>query len=150
MTFRIPRSFPAAAAIVAAVALVAVPGAALGAFGDAPPVVSKVKVSPSKFRALKSGSEIAPKGGAVVTFNLSDGGLMTVSFRHATAKGYKPVPGSFTYIGAYGENEMRIAGRVKSKAGKPPIALKPGRYRVVIKPEASGSRSAFGSFTILK
>ena len=131
-----------AALVVLAVVLPAAPS--LGAFGDTPPAVSKLKVAPSSFRALATGGPVTKKGGATVSFTLSDGGSMTVSYRRATASGYKSVPGSFTFIGTSAQNEIQISGRMLK------ATLKPGRYRVVIKPEVDGARAAFAAFRIVK
>jgi hypothetical protein len=142
------RSSLAPLALVAltagAVAAAPAPAARIAAFGDTPPVVTKLKVKPAKFKALAKGGPVTTKGGALVTFKLSDAGNMTVSFRRATKTGYKAVPGGFTYVGTFDENEVRISGRV----GK--AALKVGRYRILIKPVAEGSHSAFAPFTITK
>lgn len=146
---RIPhRSSLAPLALVAlaagAVAAAPAPAARIAAFGDAPPVVTKLKITPARFKALAKGGPVTAKGGALVTFKLSDAGNMTVSFRRATKTGYKAVPGGFTYVGTFDQNEIRISGR----AGK--AALTPGRYRILIKPVAEGSHSAYAPFKIFK
>lgn len=134
------------AAAVVATSLAAAPSQAarIAAFGDTPPVVSKLKVRPASFKALTKGEAVTAKGGALVSFSLTDGVRLTVSYRRATKTGYAAVPGSFIFIGVFGENSIRISGRI-AKA-----ALKPGRYRVVLKPAADGAKSAFAPFTIVR
>lgn len=127
-----------------AIASVALAAPSLAAFGDTPPAVSKLKVKPAKFKAVAKGGPVTTKGGAKVSFTLSDGGNMTISYRRYSKSGYKAVPGTFTFIGAFGENDLRISGRILG------AALKPGRYRVVVKPVADGGRSVFAPFTIIK
>lgn len=142
---KLRASSPVLLAAVAAAAIAPVPAhaARIAAFGDAPPLITKAKVTPKSFKALKSGGPVARKGGARVTFVLSDGATVDVSYRRATKTGYRAVPGSFSYLTASGANEIRISGRI----GK--AALKPGRYRIVLKPVADGARSAFAAFTIV-
>ncbi len=137
------RSRALFAALVCLAAVVPV-APSLAAFGDTPPAVSKMKIAPASFRAVAKGGPVTTKGGAKVSFTLSDGGRMTVSYRRATASGYKSVPGTFTFIGSFGENEVHISGRILK------AALKPGRYRVVVKPEADGARAAYAAFRVLK
>lgn len=145
MTLCASRTAVLAAAIVVTAVGAAPAGAArIAAFGDVPPLITKLKVTPKSFKALKTGGPVAAKGGARVTFRLSDGATVGVTYRRATKTGYKAVPGSFTYLTASGDNEMRISGRI----GK--AALKPGRYRIVLKPVADGAKSAYAAFTIVK
>ena len=114
------------------------------AFGDQPPVVSKLKVAPLKFKALASGGATTLKGGGKVSFSMSDAGHVIVSYRRATAKGYVAVKGSFEFIGVYRENSVRISGRILN------AKLTPGRYRIIVKPTADGSKAAYAPFTIVK
>ena len=132
------------AALLAAIVLAA---PSLGAFGDTPPVVTKLKVKPSAFKALAKGGAVATKGGAVVSFTLSDHSTLKVTYRKATQTGYKAVPGAFQFIGLPGDNDFRISGRAGMTKLK---ALAPGRYRVVLTPVASGGRSAYAPFKIVR
>ncbi len=136
-----------AALAVALLAAIIVAAPSLGAFGDTPPVLTKVKIKPTSFKALAKGSQVTARGGARVTFTLSDHATLKVSYRRATASGYKAVPGSFSFIGIPGANDLRISGRIGTKKLAP---LAPGRYRIVLAPVASGARSGFAPFTIVK
>ena len=144
MTSRSARITFGAALLAGAIAAAPAGAARIAAFGDTPPAVTKLKVRPVSFKAVAKGGPVTAKGGAKVSFTLSDGGNMTISYRRATPSGYKAVPGSFTFIGAFGENELRISGRILN------AALKPGRYRIVVKPVADGARSAFAPFKIIR
>ena len=143
MRFRFAR-ITVAAALATGIAAAPAGAARIAAFGDTPPAVSKLKVTPAKFKAVAKGGPVTTRGGAKVSFTLSDGGNMTISYRRYSKSGYKAVPGSFTFIGAFAENDLRISGRILG------AALKPGRYRVVVKPVAEGARSVFAPFTIIK
>ena len=148
------RSRRAKLALLTTVGL-AVTGAATGtaapaprghaaAFGDQPPVVSKLQIAPLKFKALASGGATTLKGGAKVSFSMTDAGHVLVSYRRATAKGYLAVKGSFEFIGVYRENSVRITGRILN------AKLAPGRYRIIVKPTADGSKAAYAPFTIAR
>ena len=142
---RLRTTLAALAAALLAAIIVAAPS--LAAFGDTPPVLTKVRIKPTSFKALAKGSQVTAKGGARVTFTMSDHATLKVSYRKATQSGYKVVPGSFSFIGIPGVNELRVSGRIGTKKLAP---LAPGRYRIVLAPVASGARSAYAPFTIVK
>jgi hypothetical protein len=135
------------ALVVALLAATVVVAPSLAAFGDTPPVLTKVKIKPTSFKALAKGSQVTAKGGARVTFSLSDHATLKVSYRRATKSGYKVVPGSFSFIGIPGVNDLRVSGRIGTTKLAP---LPPGRYRIVLAPVASGARSAYAAFKIIK
>jgi hypothetical protein len=114
--------------------------------------LTKLKVSPSRFRALGSGTSIAPHGGAKVTYTLSKAGTVTFTVlkkttgrrvgttcRRPTKKNrkrkhcplYVRVTGSFTHAGKQGANSFRFSGRLKGRK------LAPGSYRLAAKPAGS-------------
>ncbi len=114
--------------------------------------LQSLKLSPSSFRAAKSGGAVAsakkkPKGpvGTTVTYSLSLAGKVDFSVEQLTTgrkvgkkcvkqtsanKGKKkcdlakPLKGGFSEAGAAGQNRFKFTGRLGSKA------LKPGRYRL--------------------
>lgn len=132
---------------VAVTAAIAVAAPSLGAFGDTPPVVTKVKIKPATFKALRTGSQVATKGGALLTFTLSDHVTLRISYKRQTSSGYKVVPGTFSFIGIPGSNDVRVSGRIGTTKLAP---LAPGRYRIVLTPVASGARSAYTALRIIK
>ena len=131
----------------------------MGAYESSNPVavasvaeLQSLKLSPSSFRAAKSGGAVASakkksKGpiGTTVTFSLSLSGKADFTVEQLTTgrrvgkkcvkqtpanKGKKkcdlakPLKGGFSEAGAAGQNHFKFTGRLGSKA------LKPGRYRL--------------------
>ncbi len=114
--------------------------------------LQSLKLSPTSFRAAKSGGAVAsakkkPKGpvGTTVTYSLSLAGKVDFSVEQLTTgrkvgkkcvkqtaanKGKKkcdlakPLKGGFSETGAAGQNRFKFTGRLGSRA------LKPGRYRL--------------------
>ena len=132
---------------VALLAAIVVAAPSLAAFGDTPPVLTKVKIKPASFKALSKGSQVTVKGGGLVSFTLSDHATLRISYKRATSSGYKVVPGTFNFIGIPGVNEVRVSGRIGTTKLAP---LAAGRYRIVLTPVASGARSAYAALKIVK
>ncbi len=150
---------PVAATLVAALAL---PAAAPAQVPQIAPDVEKLKISPERFTALKSGSPVVQQGGALVTFVIDDGANVDFTVRRVTTgrrsggrcvKGRAktrrgrctittPVKGSFTLIGIPGENELRFSGRIGERT------LSPGAYRLVAKAQGQAARSSYVVFRI--
>jgi hypothetical protein len=135
------------------------PAPDMGAYETSSPVtvvpvsqLQSLKLSPSSFRAAKSGGAVASakkksKGpvGTTVTYSLSLTGKVDFTVEQLTTgrragkkcvkqtpanKGKKkcdlakPVKGGFSEAGAAGQNRFKFSGRLGSRA------LKPGRYRL--------------------
>ena len=104
-----------------------------------PPQPAAVKLSsltmkPSGFRALHRGSSIVTKGGATVTFTLSEKARVTFSIRKASGAALK---GTFSLTAKRGANRLRFSGRLGGHA------LKAGRYRLLAQAKtADGRKSA--------
>jgi hypothetical protein len=167
-----PRSSPATvlsmisrnsllAAGVLAAALVPVSAASAAKVA---PDVTKLKVTPVKFKALATGNSVVLSGGALVTFNIIDGayvdfavkaekpgkrvGGKCVVGKAKTKKGAcvrtVAVPGGFKLIGISGDNEFNFSGRIGDKT------LAPGSYRLIAKAEGTAARSSYARFKITK
>lgn len=153
------RTIPAAAALAAALAL---PAATPAQIPQIAPDVERLKISPKRFAALKSGGPVTQRGGALVRFVLDDGANVDFTVRRVTTgkrsrgrcvKGKAktkrgrctittPVKGSFTLIGIPGENELRFSGRIGDRA------LSRGTYRLVAKAQGQAARSSYVVFRI--
>lgn len=119
------------------------------------PVLDRLRISPSAFRAAASGPSVAPAGrrdGALVSFRLDRAARVRVTVervspgRRAGGRCVKPRRanrskprcvryanvGGFTYRGVAGTNRLRFTGRVSARR------LRPGRYRLVATPGADG------------
>lgn len=148
----------------ALLALAALPAAAHAGIPTIAPDVTKLTVTPAKFKALTTGGPVVQAGGAKVTFTTVDS--TNVNF---TVKAEKPgkragsscvagkpkkkgkacvrtvdVPGGFKLITLSGPNEFQFSGRI----GTTPLA--PGAYRLVAKADGQAARSSYARFTILK
>ncbi len=145
------------------VAAVLVPASAASAAQVAPDV-KQLKVTPSTFKALPTGSTVVLSGGALVTFNILNGAHVDFSFRSekpgkrvggkciaGKAKTKKrsctrtaAVPGGFELIGISGPNEFNFSGRLADKK------LAPGRYRLLAKAQGTAGRTSYTRFKIRK
>ena len=126
------------------------------------PDVQKLSVTPKRFKALATGSEVVTKGGGRVTFTLDTGSF--IDFRVSALKPGKrtaagcvagkaktkakrctrvvPIPGAFIFVGIPGDNELRLSGRLKGKS------LTPGAYRLAAKAHGQAARSSYATFRI--
>jgi hypothetical protein len=105
----------------------------------ATPSLTRLHLSPTKFRAAKSGPSAVTATthrGTIVTFRLNR--AASVRFTVAKAK-----PGSATFVGLrgsfrrralLGKNRFRFTGRLGGHA------LRPGRYELIARPSADGHR----------
>lgn len=119
--------------------------------------VTGLRVAPSHFRALGRGASVVKKGGAKVTFKLSEAAKVTFTIARKTTgrsvRGkcvkatrsnrrakrctrYVAVKGSFTKAGVKGANALRFSGRLRGKR------LASGSYRLTATAKASDGRSA--------
>jgi hypothetical protein len=90
------------------------------------PLLSKVALSSTTFRAASSGASIsAAKTGTKVSFTLSEPSSVRFSVKR-TGKGPKP-KGSFKVAGKKGANSFTFRGRIGGKK------LTPGRYQLIAK-----------------
>jgi hypothetical protein len=120
------------------------------------PAISKLKLKPSTFKAAKSGASVAKRKrlpvGTTVSYTLSTDATVTFTAERARkgrrsggackkagrrAKGkrctrYVTVPGSFDVAGRGGANQFKFSGRIANQK------LRPGKYRLLAKPSASG------------
>jgi hypothetical protein len=142
----------------------ALPTAAAAQVQQVAPDVEQLKVTPSAFKAAKSGPDVVTRGGALVSFSLNGGANVRFSLKAEQAgrrQGSRcvagrttnrkkacvrtlDIAGSFLFPGISGDNDLRISGRW---AG---VTLKPGRYRIVAKAEGLAARSSFARFTIVR
>ncbi|MEA2301483.1 MAG: hypothetical protein QOE44_2018 [Solirubrobacteraceae bacterium] len=119
------------------------------------PTLSRLRISPSGFRAAPSGPSIATASSGVVSYHLSEDALVTFTIEKAvpgrSAGGQclrqkHPVPGakpctrfatlrgSFARQGQTGVNTFRFRGRLRGSS------LTPGRYRLIARgTDAAGS-----------
>lgn len=112
-----------------------------------PPVVkaalSRLKVSPSRFKAAKKGATFArTRTGAKVTFTLSAAGTVRLTVLKAKrVRGHTrwvKVGKAIARAGNAGANTLRFSGRVRGKR------LKPGRYRLQsLDPSGATQRAGF-------
>jgi hypothetical protein len=147
---------------------VAPPGGSTGPSKPGVPAIGKLRVTPSTFRAAKSGGSIARKAkvGASVSYVLSMPAKVAFKVERAApgrkqggkcrrpgtkAKGkrctrYAAVKGSFSHSGNPAANKFKFRGRMQKKK------LAPGRYRLVGTPSAAGKKGAAAhvSFRIAK
>ena len=92
-----------------------------------------VAVRPASFRALPRGASVVRKGGALVTFTLSEAARVTFGVRRATGA---TVKGTFSVQGKAGANRLRFSGRLRKRT------LKAGRYRLVAQARAADGRTS--------
>jgi Tol biopolymer transport system component len=113
-----------------------------GGGGDKkPPRISKIKVSPKRWRrGRKLASISAAPVGTTISFRLSEKARTTLSFqRKAKRKGKTKFvgKGKLTFSGRAGKNKVRFEGLIK-KSKK----LAPGTYRVVVSArDGAGNRA---------
>ena len=131
-------------ALLLIIAVMPASAAHIAAFGDAPPVITKLSVKPQAFKALTKGGSTTLKGGALVRFDLDISNDVQITFKRAVGKKYVVVPGQIKTVAINGSNEVRISGRL---AG---VTLKPGLYRLIARPIADNAKSAFRGFHIIK
>jgi hypothetical protein len=107
----------------------------------AAPLLGKLRMRPSVFRAAGSGPSIARRPGAVVSFSLSR--AATTRFwverltRHGHRRRFVRLRGHFGYRGRSGTNKFRFRGTLSRR----PLA--PGSYRLVAQAtDPAGRKSA--------
>jgi hypothetical protein len=119
-------------------------------------VISKLKITPSKFPGAKAGGSTAGASGAAVTYSLNvtasvrftatqmvNGravhGKCVASTRSTRRKppctSTKSVSGSFVVAGSAGRNSFRFTGRIGGRA------LMPGKYVLIATPTDAAHRS---------
>lgn len=138
------RRSPARRALGILLATTVVASPAYAAFGDAPPQLTKLSITPRAFKALAKGDATTEKGGGVVSFDLDASVDVALTFKRALGKRYVPVPGQIRLVGISDRNVLRISGRINGKA------LKPGLYRIVARPIAENAKAAFRGFHIIR
>ena len=101
------------------------------------PVLSKAKVKPKRFKAA---TKRKPKRGTNVSFTLSEAASVRLTVERCAKRKrgrcvrWKAVKGGLTKPAVPGANKIRFNGRLRGKA------LKPGGYRLVLKP-TDGARN---------
>jgi hypothetical protein len=111
------------------------------------PKLIALSVSPSGFRAARSGSSIttSPQLGTRVTFKLSMTATVRFTIKRHQSR-FVPVRGSFTMTGHAGNNSFRFSGRLNGST------LPAGNYRLLATPTARGATGVAQTiaFTILR
>lgn len=95
--------------------------------------LTALTVRPASFRALRRGASVVRKGGAQVTFTLSEAARLTFGVRRASGVTLK---GSFSVAGKAGGNRLRFSGRLRGRA------LRPGRYSLVAQARTADGRTS--------
>ena len=102
------------------------------------PVLRRVSLRPSAFRAARRGSAIAPSGrGALLRYSLSERATLAGKVRRVAARGrLVRVRGTVSLRSAAGARRLRLSGRLGGRR------LRPGRYRLtLVAVDAAGNRS---------
>ena len=90
-----------------------------------PPLISRLRLSRRRFRALRSGPAISVRRGARVRYRLSEKATVRVRFQRRNRNGrFVTIRRSRTHRGRAGANSFRLSGRLAGKA------LAPGTYRL--------------------
>lgn len=95
--------------------------------------LTAMKVAPSTFRPLRSGSSVVRARGARVTFTLSEPARVT--FRVRDGRG-ATLRGAFSITGRSGRNQIWFSGRLDRRT------LAPGRYRLVARAATPDARTS--------
>jgi hypothetical protein len=105
-------------------------GGVLGSTAGSAPVLSRVKLSRTRFRAARSGASIATPVGTNVTYKLDTASTVTfrveacTKLRRGKCVRYKRMRGSFRKKSGAGTITVHFTGRLNHKA------LKPGFYKL--------------------
>jgi DNA-binding beta-propeller fold protein YncE len=102
------------------------------------PVVGRLRIRPSAFRAVRRGSPLAPSGrGARLRFRLSERATVTLTVRRIGRRGrLVRVPGRIRLRSRAGTHTVGLTGRLGGRT------LRPGRYRLaLVAVDAAGNRS---------
>jgi hypothetical protein len=105
-----------------------------GAPPATPRALSRLRVSPRRFRPARRGPSVARALGAVVSYRVTAAGTTTFTLRRAVARGgqrrWKAVRGSFEHVDVAGANRFRFTGRLRG-------ALRAGLYRLTAVPRGA-------------
>ena len=122
------------------------------------PLLSAPSLTPSRFRAARTGQSIVTRGGSTVSYRLSESAIVRFAIQRASSgrrsgarcvkptranrrarrcTRYRTVPGSFRHRGAAGANTFNFSGRLGNQT------LSAGRYRLqAIATDAAANTSA--------
>jgi hypothetical protein len=131
--------------------------AAVRIIRDAPPLLFALRISPSAFKAARSGKSIVRSGrrGAIVSFRLDEPAIVTFTVQravhgsringrcrvtaHTAARPctiWRAVKGSFRTHGKRGLNRLHFSGRINGHA------LAPRGYRLILRARDQAGRAS--------
>ena len=105
---------------------------------NASPRLSSLRIRPFAFRAARLGGPTGRRGGALVSYVLSESAIVTFRVQKRRPNGpWATFPSSFRRAGHAGRNTLRFRGRIGGRR------LSVGRWRLVVRArDARGARSA--------
>jgi hypothetical protein len=109
-----------------------VPELRAAATPPAPPVLSRLMLTPAAFRAARRGASVARAAtGTTISYSVSEASTTTFTVDHVRRGNPIPLHGQFTHQDVPGTNRFHFTGRIGGRA------LTPGKYRLNATPKSA-------------